>query len=298
MGFSGGGSGPLVNHTHDGLLALDGGPLATGATQFGLNDLSLLVSDGTNIQELLAGAALQVPRINAAANAWEFVTPADVGENLSTKGSLHGCTGLGVQTELLVSATDGDYLQADSAAAAGLSYVTPPNPAWQLLATYTGSNSNQTIAISPAVDLSTDFSEVIIIANLYTNAGSGFGEVVLYPNGSGSVFTPSYGYSIDTSPAITAINHASTTFHVCGIAAMTTTNSGFHSETHISLAKTSTTTDTVYMKTDSISNQNLSQHWESTVDLGSTSLSSLQYTTQLANWGAGSNISIYGVRYN
>ena len=299
MAFSGGGSNILKPHTHDSTILQDGGNLNfQNITQANMSAGSLTQSDGVHLQELLLGTPAQIPRVNAGATAVEWHSPIEIGEELVHKGSIHGCTGGSVQTELLVSATDGDYLQADSAAAAGLSYVTPPSPAWQLLATYTGSNSNQTIAISPAVDLSTDYSEVIVIANLYTNAGTGFGEVVLYPNGSGSVFTPSYGYSIDTSPAITAINHASTTFHVCGIAAMTTTNSGFHSETHISLAKTSTTTDTVYMKTDSISNQNLSQHWESTVDLGTTNLSSLQYTTQLANWGAGSNISIYGVRYN
>jgi hypothetical protein len=299
MAFSGGGSNILKPHTHSSTILQDGGNLRLdGITQGNLAAGSLTQSDGNTLIELAIGTPAQIPRVNAGATAVEWHSPIEIGEELVNKGSLHGCTGGSVQTELLVSATDGDYLQADSAAAAGLSYVTPPSPAWQLLATYTGSTSSQTIAISPAVDLSTDFSEVVVIANLYTNTGTGFGEIVLYPNGSGGTFTPSYGYSIDTSPAITAINHASTSFHVCGIAAMTTTNSGFHSETHISLAKTSTTTDTVYMKTDSISNQNLSQHWESTVDLGTTNLSSIQYAAQLTNWGAGSNISIYGVRYN
>jgi len=124
MGFSGGGSGPLVNHTHDGLLALDGGPLATGATQFGLNDLSLLVSDGTNIEELLAGGALTSIRVNAAANAWESYTPSDVGEELVNKGSLHGCTGGSVQTEVPVG-IDTRVLTADSTTASGLAWSVP-----------------------------------------------------------------------------------------------------------------------------------------------------------------------------
>lgn len=299
MAFSGGGSNVTKPHTHDSTILQDGGNLNfQNITQANMSAGSLTQSDGVHLQELLLGTPAQIPRVNAGATAVEWHSPIEIGEELVNKGSIHGCTGGSVQTELLVSATDGDYLQADSGAAAGLSYATLPSPAWQLLATYTGSSSNQTVTISPAVDLSTDFSEIVVIANLYTNGGTGFGELYLYPNGSGGTFTPSYGYSIDTSPAITAITNASTFYHVLATAALTTTNSGCHSETHISLAKTSTTTDTVYIKTDSISNQNLSQHWESTVDLGTTSLSSVQIQAQLTTWGAGSNVSIYGVRYN
>ena len=245
MGFNGGGGGQLLNHRHDGGLVADGGPLETGFTQFGLNDLSLLVSDGVNIQELVAGAALQTPRINAAGNAWEFVTPT---------------------------------------------------PAYNLLAYYTGSNSNHTIAISPTVDLATEYSEIIVIGNLYTNSAAGFGDVQLWPNGGGGTFTTPYGYSLTTG-AITSITIATTTYHPLALPAMTTTNSGLHFETHISLAKTSTTTNTVYMKTDSISDQGRSEHWENTVDLGTSTLSSLQFAASTANWALGSNVAIYGVKY-
>jgi len=49
MGFSGGGAGVLTNHTHDSAIPTDGGALAANATQFGLTNGSMLVSDGTNI---------------------------------------------------------------------------------------------------------------------------------------------------------------------------------------------------------------------------------------------------------
>ncbi len=81
MGFSGGGGGVLTNHTHDSLLTNDGGSLAANATQFGLSNQSLLVSDGTNIQEVLVGNEsdnLSVSGGNIAWAAsgggiWEFV---------------------------------------------------------------------------------------------------------------------------------------------------------------------------------------------------------------------------------
>jgi len=202
--------------------------------------------------------------------------------------------------------SDGAHLQELSIGSAGDTLsVTGGVPTWSphgdypvmlLLATYTGSNSSENIAISPAVDL-TEYSEVIVITNLFTNSATGFGEIVLYPNGSGGTFTNSYGYSIDTSPAITAATIASTNRHILASAAMTAANSGFHSETHISLAKTATTTNTVYLKTDSISNQNRSEHWESTLDLTTVSLSSVQVAATAANWGLGTNISIYGIKH-
>lgn len=305
MGFGGGGSGPLVNHTHDGLLALDGGPLATGATQFGLTDLSLLVSDGTNIQELLAGGALTVPRINAAGTGWEFVIPSDVGEHLVNFGDLHGCSGGSNQVAIPVSATDGDVLQADSAAAAGVSYTNSPvwynAPAMELLATYTavGTGSSGTTITFPSVNLETDYAKLLVIANIYTaQAVGGFGEFYMYVNSAGGTWSDAYGYSFDSSPALTALNVAAPTRHVISVPTMTATNSNFHSETSISLAKTATTTDTIVMKSDCTSNQNESQHWENSVDRGTVSLTNIVYQCNLSAWDAGSNISVYGVKYN
>ena len=57
MGFSGGGANVTLAHTHDGTVVQDGGSLAANATQFGLTNGSLLVSDGTNIQEIGVGAS-------------------------------------------------------------------------------------------------------------------------------------------------------------------------------------------------------------------------------------------------
>lgn len=171
-------------------------------------------------------------------------------------------------------------------------------PVMFLLDTYTGSNSQANLSWT-AVDLATDYSEVIVIANMFTNDAAGMGGVYLFPNTlTGSVYSNPYGYSIDTSPAITALTVAETNRHRVGLAPLTSTNSGFHSETHISLAKTATTTNTVYMVTDSISNQNNSEHWENTMDLGTTELSSLRYQCSLASWATGSQISVYGVKSN
>jgi len=76
MGFSGGGGGVLTNHRHDSAVTNDGGELAANATQFGLSDQSLLVSDGTNIQELVVGSELDSLKISGGNLAW--VAPAVV----------------------------------------------------------------------------------------------------------------------------------------------------------------------------------------------------------------------------
>jgi len=70
MGFSGGGGGVLTNHTHDGAITNNGGSLAANATQFGLTDQSILVSDGTNIQELVAGSESDSLSISGGNVAW------------------------------------------------------------------------------------------------------------------------------------------------------------------------------------------------------------------------------------
>ena len=77
MGFNGGGGGQLLNHEHDGTLALDGGPLDfKNVTQSGMSAGSLGMSDGVHLQELSIGLASQLVRVNGAASALEYYTPA------------------------------------------------------------------------------------------------------------------------------------------------------------------------------------------------------------------------------
>jgi len=85
MGFSGGGSNVTKAHTHDSNIVQDGGSLAANVTQFGLSAGSVLYSDGSNIQELAVGSALDTLTVNGAGTApewaaggsgsgsWEFV---------------------------------------------------------------------------------------------------------------------------------------------------------------------------------------------------------------------------------
>jgi len=169
-------------------------------------------------------------------------------------------------------------------------------PVVALLGTYTGSASIATVTISPAVDLATEYSEIWFVANLYTNSGVGFGDTLLLPNAnSGAVYANTYGYSFDGT-TFSNIVRVATTYHLIADAALTTTNSGMQIVSKLSLAKTSTTTNTLYLKTDSISDQGLSEHFEDTMDLGGTTLSSIQIQASLSSWGTGSNINIYGVK--
>ena len=76
MGFSGGGSNVTKPHTHDSNIVQDGGSLAANVTQFGLTAGSILYSDGSNIQELGVGSSGDALKVNGAATAPEWVTPA------------------------------------------------------------------------------------------------------------------------------------------------------------------------------------------------------------------------------
>jgi hypothetical protein len=78
MGFSGGGSGILLNHTHDGTLAANGGPLDfKNITQSSMSAGSITQSDGVHLQELGIGLAAQSLQVNAGATALEYYTPSD-----------------------------------------------------------------------------------------------------------------------------------------------------------------------------------------------------------------------------
>jgi hypothetical protein len=306
MGFSGGGSNILKPHTHDSTILQDGGNLNfQNVTQSNMSAGSITQSDGNHLQELLIGTPAQIVRVNAGATALEYYTPPDVGEDLINKGDLHGCLGGSAQTAVPVSVTDGDVLQADSAAAAGVSYTNSPvwynAPAMELLASYTavGTGSSGTTITFSSVNLETDYAKLLVVANIYTaQAVGGFGEFYMYVNSAGGTWSDAYGYSFDSSPALTALNVGAPTRHVISVPTMTATNSNFHSETSISLAKTATTTDTIVMKSDCTSNQNESQHWENSVDRGTVSLTNIVYQCNLSAWDAGSNISVYGVKYN
>jgi len=70
MGFSGGGSNITKAHTHDSTVVQDGGALAANVTQFGLTNGSILVSDGSNIQELGIGGSAEVLAVSGGTPAW------------------------------------------------------------------------------------------------------------------------------------------------------------------------------------------------------------------------------------
>jgi len=70
MGFSGGGSNVTRAHTHDSTVVQDGGALAANVTQFGLSNQSMLVSDGSNIQELAVGSEGDNLGVTGGALTW------------------------------------------------------------------------------------------------------------------------------------------------------------------------------------------------------------------------------------
>jgi len=78
MSFGGGGGGVLTDHTHDPAIPLNGGSLAANATSFSLANQSLLVSDGTNIQELGIGSEGDNLTSIGGTLSWEAHVAGDV----------------------------------------------------------------------------------------------------------------------------------------------------------------------------------------------------------------------------
>jgi len=115
MGFSGGGSNVTRAHTHDSTVVQDGGALAANVTQFGLSNQSMLVSDGSNIQELAVGSE---------------------GDNLGVTGGAltWGASVHSVLADILLlanSTTIGDYTQpASSTCSSSASGTLTPDWTW------------------------------------------------------------------------------------------------------------------------------------------------------------------------
>ena len=87
MGFSGGGSNVLLNHTHDGRTAQDGGALNfSNITQSQSASGEIFYSDGIAIQQLPVGAPNDEIRVSGA-NLPEWYTPAAAGSNYEFLGS-------------------------------------------------------------------------------------------------------------------------------------------------------------------------------------------------------------------
>jgi hypothetical protein len=95
LGFSGGGSGVLLNHEHDGSLPLDGGPLDfKNITQSSMSAGSLTFSDSNHLQELVIGNAGEQLLVNGAGTApiwsaehsevWRNLFGAELGVAAST----------------------------------------------------------------------------------------------------------------------------------------------------------------------------------------------------------------------
>ena len=86
MGFSGGGSSILRNHTHDGTVLQDGGPLdMDNVTQADLTAGDIVFSDGVHLQRLAISGANDELRVNAGATAPEWYTPAAPGGSTWTQ---------------------------------------------------------------------------------------------------------------------------------------------------------------------------------------------------------------------
>ena len=81
MGFNGGGGGQLLNHTHDGSIPLNGGPLSfQNITQSSMGIGSTTFSDGNHLQELVMGNAGDTLVTNAGATAPEWVASHSIGQ--------------------------------------------------------------------------------------------------------------------------------------------------------------------------------------------------------------------------
>jgi hypothetical protein len=87
LSFGGGGGGSLKAHTHDPAVSQDGGSLAATATSFSLSNGSILYSDGTNIQELAAGAEGYNLQMGSSVPEWVCPCELVIDQPLSSAGT-------------------------------------------------------------------------------------------------------------------------------------------------------------------------------------------------------------------
>lgn len=183
MGFSGGGSNVLLPHKHDGRVSQDGGELDfNNITQSNSSAGQVFFSNGTALQQLAIGNALEQLRVNAGATAPEWaaagagVTTAIQTSRLtsqfsSTSTSYTAVTGLeitlsnnaggigicGVTTMINGSTDDCFTALADDTAVQNISEQEASN------------TSNNHMLMHSALNLVTDGS----VVGAYTKVGSG-----------------------------------------------------------------------------------------------------------------------------
>lgn len=126
MGFSGGGSGVLLNHEHDGTLALDGGPLNfLNITQSGQGQGDITYSDGNHLQTLTYPGVPGGEQLTAVAATTEpsWVVPPVVGVPNTILLDAH--TAVGSETDYTVDFTADPKTFADFSYFFVIFYLTP-----------------------------------------------------------------------------------------------------------------------------------------------------------------------------
>ena len=137
MGFSGGGSNVLLPHTHDGLVAGDGGSLQMdNVTQGGLTSGDIVYSDGVHLQRLAIGNIADSLTVNGAGTFPEWAAGGASGSlellyatRLTTAGTFSYTPGSALlnteYSEIIVvlsAATAVNNVEAQLTVNSGLSY--------------------------------------------------------------------------------------------------------------------------------------------------------------------------------
>jgi len=138
MGFSGGGSNILKNHTHDSGILQDGGNLnMQGVTQGNMSTGSMPYSDGANLQELVKGVDGQTMQLSGGFPSWQTAT---VGANQA----LSNLSAVAVNATMNMNSN----IVTNVGAGAGMAKM-------ETIANYetTGTVASHTFTFSPVVDL-------------------------------------------------------------------------------------------------------------------------------------------------
>jgi len=253
-----------------------------------------MVDFNTARQRLAIGSANQILQVKSSLPSWETLSTA--GSVLTTQGDVlyEGAAGLA----RLGFGTSGDVLTTKGTGA---------NPVWEtpsgggqieLIATAnagvpTGRNSLwNSGTLTPEPNMETTYSELIVIANLYYDEATGFGECYINLNSTTSNYGDAHGYYYDGTTMTQLSKSNGTTAFITDANLGESTNEGIH--TYTSIALNDATTFMYNFHTYSTSSSGTSMILDTTCDLASNTIDHVKLQASLASWQADSNITIYG----
>jgi len=223
---------------------------------------------------------------------------ASAKSTLATTGSLLAASSANTLSELSASATSGHVLTSTGAASLPTYQAVASGGQIELIGTATagvptGRKSNWLSGtLTPEPNMETTYSELIVIANLYYDEATGFGECYINLNSTTSGYGDAHGFYYDGSSNTNLSKSNGTVAFITDANLGESTNEGIH--TYTSIALNDATTFMYNFHTYSTSSSGTSMILDTTCDLASNTIDHVKLQASLASWATDSNITIYG----